>query len=661
MSVESTILDLEQYDLTPDQAAKLAEIKRLAAENGYINPGAQPNVRRESLVQGQATAKTFADQASDFIAHDIPDIGAATAGGMAAASRVGALPLPGILKPLAMGAAGIAGATSGLLTTRGARTILDQGKPLSLDQLFDETRRSGIEAVSGEVLGAGARLLGHGYGAGKRMLLAGRPATTEELQTVESAKGMGVHLRPADVTKSPAALRTEQTLRSTQAGADIFKKRDLLNQENFSRAYHDELDDVVASRIDPQERGTMLKDLIENRAIPEYQEMARRQYDQIRQVTNGQKLVYPKESFELAKELAGSVTAETNPKAHGLIKKVMEQIGQPGPPTGLTVTGLPMPGKKLENVLEVDIKSRRPDRPRPLDFMEAHELRSMLGEVGATGETLPKKAQGIANRLWQVLGLEMEQGALKFRQQTGIPVDRLARQADDFVKVEGHALFDDNVIARMLKANPEDVVRETLKPNGLTEVQRVTDALSRIKDEPGLNQYRRGVLEELWSRGVVKTGVNRGQFSGTQFADEATKLGEPTLKAALGPHYGLFKKFYEVAADMDPKAATGIGMSLLDKGVLISAPLAGVGGSIMQQSAYPLVGAVGAVGSWLISTKHIAKMLNDPKKAGELLRVAKTTPGTEAWTRAVGQLLTQETGERVFPRELNAGTLQPAP
>jgi hypothetical protein len=747
MGFQEIIDELDQYDLTPEQSRKLAQVRTLAQQRGLIiDPTLTENQKNESISQSPPPAKTFNEMATEFMTHDVPEIGAATAGGIYGASQAARLPLPGLLKPLAIGAGGILGATTGLLGVRGATKSLEQGRPLSLDQLLQEGQRAGLETTAGEALGMGGRILGKGYQLGKQHLLAGRAALPEELKMFQDAKSLGVHLTPADVTMQPSALRTEQTLRGTQAGSDIFRRRGLLNQENFTRVYEHDLLDTVASKVTPQERGQLIKDVLEGRAIPEYQEMARRGFDELRQITGGKKTVMPKESFALAQELAGSVTAETNPKAAGIVKKVMDQLGQPGlvtgmnvakhiettpgqeittglkvfskskiqqPPltTGLTVkervgnvsemdqaiedvggpkaeppllglkvkkrsdepqadivTGLGVhkrtqPGPETEQLggLTVTNVSHAPDIPRPLDFMEAHSVRSMLGEMGATGETLPKKAQGIANRLWQVLGLEMEQGAMKFQQQTGIPLSRKWRQADDVVKEQGHALFDANVIAKMLKANPEDVVKETLKKDGLTEVQTVVRALGRIQDEPGLEQYRRGVLEELWNRGVLKAGARREEISGAAFADAASGIGHDVIKAALGPVYPRYQKFLEVAAHMESRSASGMGMSLVDKGLLITAPLAGVGGSIMSGSPYPLIAAAGAMGTWLIGTHHFSRSLNNPQKAEQLLRVMKASPNTQAWTRAVGQFVSIEGNRFINPSSMSMPQLQPAP
>lgn len=714
-----------------------------------LDPTRTPNPKRESIQQGYPQPQTFAEGVTRFATEDVPEIGAATVGGMKGAELASKIPAPPALRPLVTGVGGVLGATSGLMSAREGRKVLTRGALPSADEAIADTQRALGETVVGEGLGVGLRLLGKGYQRGKQYVLAGRPATSSELQTFESAKDMGVHLRPADVTASPAALRTEQTLRTTQAGSDIFRGRDILNQETFSKAYERDLLDTVATKTTPQERGQLIQHVIEGRAIPEYQEMARRGFDELRTITQGEKLVVPKESFALAQELAASVTADTNPKARGIVARVLEQIGQPGTATGMKVTrreitvpgesrltglnvretssikqaplttGLSVKGKygqvsevdqAIEDLggkaaeppllglqvktrsdapqpsvttglkvspryetgpgtqkltgLSAEVTSRAPSVPRPLDFMEAHDIRSMLGELGATGETLPKKAQGIANRLWQTLGLEMEQGAITFQQKTGIPLARKWRQADDLVKDQGHALFDANVISKMVKANPEDVVRETLKKDGLTEVQTVVKALERIKDEPGLEQYRRGVLEQLWKEGTVERGMKRGEFSGTQFADAAQKYGEDVLKTALGPVYTRYQKFLDVARHMDPKAASGLGMSLIDKGVLLTAPLAGIGGSVMAGSPYPIVAAAGGMATWLITTHHFSKILNDPKKAGQLLRVAKTSPGTQGWTRAVGELLSVETGERAVAPSLPPlmpTTLQPAP
>ena len=661
MALQELLDQLDGQDLSAEQYRKLHEIRQLADKRGLIlNPTAQPNVRNEQLRQARLPEKTFADSATEFLSRDVPEIGAATAGAMAGAQQAARLPLPGLLKPLSIVAGGVTGATAGLTALRSGRQSLEQGQPVSFDQLMAEGQRSGAEAAAGEGLGAGARLLGKAYRSSRQAFLSGRTGTPEELQVFNQAKDMGVHLRPADVTLSPTALRTEQYARETQAGSDLFRKRDVLNQDNFKQAFDRELSDAVASKVTPQERGALIKDLIERRAIPEYQELARRGYDQLRQVTGGEKVVLPTESFALAKELAGSVTAETNPKAAGIIQKVLGQLGQRGPTTGLNVKRISSDEGVLQG-LRVREKSETPSIARPLDFMEAHDIRSMLGELSYTGETLPGKAKGIASKLWSDLGHEMEQGALKYRDKTGIPVDKLWRQADDFAKKEGHELFDANVISKLIKANPEDVVKETFKPNGLTEVQLVVKALGRIKDEPGLEQWRRGVLEHLWEGGIVKTGVKRGEFSGSVLADEAMKYGEPTLKEALGPIYPRFKTFLSVASHMDPKGAGGFGMSLKEKGLLISAPLAGLGGSLLSGSPWPFVGAAGAMGTWLIGTHHLAKIMNDPRRTSKLLNVMQSKPGSEVWARALGQLGAIETGEKAFPRPIQSGQLQQAP
>ena len=691
MALQELLDQLDGQDLSAEQYRKLHEIRQLAEKRGLIlDPTAQPNVRKEKIQQGRRPEKTFADSATEFLSRDVPEIGAATAGGMAGAQQAARLPLPGMLKPIGIVAGGVAGATAGLTALRSGRKSLEQGRPVSLDELLAEGQRSGAEAAVGESLGVGARLLGKGYQSGRRAFLSGRTGTPEELQVFNQAKDMGVHLRPADVTLSPTALRTEQYARETQAGSDLFRKRDILNQDNFKQAFDRELSDTVASKVTPQERGALVKDLIEGRAIPEFQELARRGYDHLRQITGGEKVVLPTQSLALAQDLAGSISAKANRKNYAIAEEILDALGQRGATTGLVIKRVETEGRpalmipnptftpgepfsvrpaipsqlhKLEvrQNMEQGNVSEGQVLAKPLDFMEAHAIRSRLGELSATGETLPGPAQEVATQLWKALGHEMEQGALKYRDKTGIPVDKLWRQADDLVKKEGHELFDANVISKLLKANPEDVVKETFKPNGLTEVQLVVKALGRIKDEPGLEQWRRGVLEHLWEGGIVKTGVKRGEFSGSVLADEAMKYGEPTLKEALGPIYPRFKTFLNVASHMDPKGAGGFGMSLKEKGLLISAPLAGLGGSLLSGSPWPFVGAAGAMGTWLIGTHHLAKIMNDPRQASKLLNVMQSKPGSEVWTRALGQLGGIEAGEKAFPRPIQSGQLQQAP
>jgi len=720
MAFEETLAELEGLDLTEDQYRKLQEVKRLAQEKGYlksINPAAQPNPRNEQIRQ------TPAPPSMDFLTQDLPDIGAATAGGMAGAQYAAKLPLPGILKPIGVGIGGVIGATGGLTALRGARTSIDQGTPVSLDQIIAEAKQSGIEAGTGEAAGGALRLLGRGAKGLTRMALAGRKGTPDELKTFSSALDKGVSLRPADVTGSSGAMRIEQSLRQTQGGSDIFKKRDMLNQKNFEQAYNTELADTVASRMDSQERGQLIRDVIQHRVIPEYQEMARKQASKLTDITGNKPIIYPDQTFQVARELLDSIRADANPRLRGVAKKIMEMVSQPGMQTGLKVrratetlpgssrltglstkvtssvpgevpttglkvatkrgqispedqaledlggkqamapleglkitkmsegastdipTGLKVapryeeiPGKDVLAGLKAEVTSRLPDRPKHLTFAEAHEVRSLLGELGQYGEALPGKAAGQAREMRRILGLEMEQGALKFQQSTGVPLVPAWKRLDQLVREEGHELFDANVITKTLKATPEDVVRETFKPGNLTEVQQIIKALKRTDDPEALNQWRRGVLEHLWSGGTLKTGARRGEFSGSALADEIAKYDPKVVKAALGDAYPKFAEFLAVASRMDPKSSTGMGMGLIDKGLLFAAPVAGITGALLHQDMWPMVGAGVAGASYLIGTRQLAKMLNNPKSSEKLLQAMRAKPGTEVWSRALAQL-----------------------
>ena len=151
MAFQEMLDELEQEDLSADQYRKLHEIRQLAEKRGLIlNPNAQPNARREQLQQGRKPETTFADSATEFLSRDVPEIGAATAGGMAGAQQAARLPLPGMLKPIGIAAGGAIGATTGLTALRSGRQSFEQGSPVSFDQLMAEGQRSGTESAMGE-------------------------------------------------------------------------------------------------------------------------------------------------------------------------------------------------------------------------------------------------------------------------------------------------------------------------------------------------------------------------------------------------------------------------------------------------------------------------------------------------------------------------------
>lgn len=701
-------------------------------ETALPNPVPIPNPKQEILRQAPESPPSWRQglsQTIEPVLHYGPEIAGGVYGGMRGAAGGAAIaPFLGPLAPAAPIIGGLAGAvlggTSGRLAGRGMTSALGIQPPPAADEVIQEVRHAVPENLAGEGLGQllrGGVVLG---GMAKRRFLRGADPTPAQLATFDEAAQHGITIRPADLTEGVAATRIERTLRGTQGGSDIFRRTDLRNRKAFEAMLTDDMAQQSAA-MSPSQRGELIQSVLEGRQIPQYQEQARRHYDELRHITAGEKVVLPKESFALVQELERSVSAQVQPKASGLIAQIKDQLGQPGPVTGLSVTkrstelpgaeyltglnvrqtsriepppmvtgltvkgryGTPSaeaqaiedlggkeaekpllglqvrrkseqelpdlttglkvsphyeraPGETKVTGLSVDTQSRAPLRPRPLDFSEAHAIRSLLGELGATGETLPGRTQGIANTLWKMLGHEMEQGALTFQQKTGVPLLEKWRAADRFVKKEGHEVFDSAVIKGLLKANPEDVVRSTLKENGITEAHRVAQALR--SDPEALGVYRAGVTQELMRRAV---NPQTGELTGQAFFKQANVIGEDALKAVYGDRWPTMQKFLRIAKDVDPRSASGQGISLVDMGLLVWVPASSIAGAVASGSPYPVVGSLAGATAWLIGTRHLAKILNDPKRSGHLLRAMSVKPGTEGYVRAAGQLLATTAGE----------------
>jgi hypothetical protein len=721
-------------DTGESAADKAKRIQKAAStmETALPNSPPVPNQRNEVFRQAPREVPSWRQTANDIIepmVHYGPEIVGATMGGMRGAQLGTAIaPFLGPLAPVGPILGGIAGSaiggTGGRVAGRGLAGTTGIMPLPSADETIREMQEAVPENLAGEGIGQILRGGAHLAGAAKRRMLRGSAPTPAQMQTFQEAGEHGITIRPADLTENPAASRVERMIRGTQGGSDIFRRTDMRNREALRTMLTEDMASQSAT-MSPAQRGEMIQSVLEGRQIPQYQEMARRNYDELRHITAGEKVVIPNESFALSQELARSLTADTNPKASGIVKQITELLSRPGQVTGLSVsrkstelpgverltginvrqtskiepppltTGLTVKGKygeispeaqaiedlggnaaeapliglqvrrksdqilpdittgmkisrKYETLpgetkltgLSVDTQSRAPVRPKPLDFSEAHQIRSMLGELGSTGETLPGKTQGIANNLWKMLGHEMEQGAITFQNKTGVPLLQKWKAADQFVKEEGHAVFDSAVIKGLLKANPEDVVRSTLKENGITEAQRVVKSLQ--SDPEALGIYRAGVTQELMRRA---TNPQTGELTGQAFFKQANMIGEEALKEIYGQRWPTVQKFLNIAKDMDPRTAAGQSMNLVDTGMLVWIPITSSLGAISSGSPYPIVASAGGAAAWLIGTHHIAKILNDPKKSGQLLRAMSLKPGTEGYLRAAGQLISTTVGE----------------
>ena len=634
---------LEKFDA--DRAAEQSRLEEIMGTMGMpgletgINPQGRQDPPRHFLQQGPLPSTA----AQDILGALYEGVGTAAAAGEGAAlgARTG-LQVMGPRGALVGGLLGaVTGATGGgaasRVSRRGVEQALGLASPPKADDVIADVRSGALEGLMGE---AGAQVgLGVMKGArtGLHRLLAGTP-TAEQMGYVEQAAQQGILLRPAAVTQAEGAQLIERSLRRTLVGRSRFKKVDLENDQRFQEAVESYADTLFGAARSPQETGALIQAAIKDEEIPQWRLVTRGLYKRLGEQTNYEPIVSTADLYPKVRKLAAGLDETLHPQAKALANKVEQEMGEAGPTTGLTVRRAEGEEGTLQG-LKVRQKSEAPQKARPLNFMEAHDLRSFLLDIRRTGEALPDHAQALAGQLAHDLDTAMAQASLRYAERTGKPIYNDWRIANESTKI-GHEIFDSAVIRQALSRNPEDVVAVAFKKDALTETQRIRQVLQNHPE--AWSAYQRASLEHLFKNAQAEGGG----ISGHLFAAQADKVGPAVLKETFGDQYQHLKNFLEIGKRMDVRQTKGEGPGLLwtELGMYLSVPSAAVGGVLASGSVWPLVGATATLTTYLWTTRHLSEMLNNKQTATALLQLMDTKPGTQAFTRFANQLASRYAG-----------------
>lgn len=588
------------------------------------------------------------------------DIGAMMAGGARGAASGSRLGAP--LGPWGAAAGGLVGGVLGAgmggAASRSAgltaSEIAGLREPTSVEEKLAAIKRGAEEGAIGEIGGQALIHGGKAVGAGVRRLLGGK-ATPEQLQLMQEAGQMGVQLRPAEVTENPVSMLLERSLRRTLGGQNTFRKVDFANDENFKMAVDTFAEREWGKAIEAHEVEDLVKRTIEGQVIPEGRQVVRGLYNHLKTATDGKFVVDPTDIFESVKLMKAAVDKDLHPKTYALLNLVEKQISEKGPITGLVVKRGDIPGSTSlkgsipggmtgSPQLRITEKSEGRAVPRPLDFLEAHDIRSHLLDIRRQGELLPDLVHNKASATAQMIDEAMGKAALTYDAATGKGIAQQWRAANQASK-DMHELASASIIQRAVRDDPRNLYKSLLGKGSVRQVQQLEQALQNYPDV--WKQVQHGAFEELLNR-ASKNGTV--PINGTQFANSINALDAATMKSLFGQQTPQVRKFAAIASRMDNRAlrgdTQGPGLLWSDIGMLASIP-AGLTGAAMQMSVWPAVATGAGVATYMLSARRLAGMLNHPDKA-RILVGAMDAAEQKKWavfSRLMSDLGTLELGE----------------
>ena len=318
--------------------------------------------------------------------------------------------------------------------------------------------------------------------------------------------------------------------------------------------------------------------------------------------------------------------------------------------------------------LRVETSSEGTARPKAMDFMEAHDLRSLLLDIGRVEHGLPDRVAGRAQHLASLVDNAMESAAKKYDQTTGKTLYNDWRVANASTKA-GHELFDSAVIRRTLNATPEDVAKVGFAKNAQTETDIILRAIRNDKD--ALNTYRRASLEQL-----LRQAGSKGYLDGQQLWTAAygkNGVGEEVMAKTFGEgHADALKKMFDVGRRMNvstlptnagnPSQTGRTLVNWFEQAMIIRVPLV-TAKNLMQAD---VKGAVAEgineltnAGAYILSIKELSNLLNSTEGLRLLtkgLSMDKDFTKTAAGIRLVINLLSIAGGHAMQPHQATPPT-----
>jgi hypothetical protein len=558
----------------------------------------------------------------------------------------------GILAGSPLGPYGAAGGAA--LGYAGGGAISDLVEQIARERegpksITDAIKRTGEHLYEGAWAEAGGRVINSALLGAKefvrstiRGLIAGqvKPISQEQQLIVDTAKQMGLSLRPSEVTGRDAAAKLEGFARRSIIGSKHFQKFDEENAKYLVQFYDEFAERSWGAHQSQQELGRLIQDAVKGRVIPDTQAVNKGLFQALARDTKDAPIVSSSDILPRARELQNAFPIDLFPKSHSIAARIAEIVSQPGPTTGLKVSKgeavSGMEGRRPQ--LNVKTLSDAPRQSRDMNFMEAHDARSLLLELTRTGEVLSSRERNVAGNLAASLDRAMEAGAKKFDQINGTSVYKDWRAANESIKIS-HELFDSAIIKKALSATPEDVASIAFSKNAITETDRVMQAIGQ--DSIAKNAYRQSAFKELLRRSSHDGILDPSAMAKNAYGKSG--VGEEVMNKTFGELAPQMRQFLTAASKMNittamPNTKTGqTGSPWIEQGMLISAVTA----PVTAAAGSPGVAALqlAGTGAYYISMNQFAKLVNSPRGLNLLTRAIELKPKTREGARVGGLLL----------------------
>jgi hypothetical protein len=472
--------------------------------------------------------------------------------------------------------------------------------------------RGAEEGAVGEL---GGRVLETGF-KGAAKLIAGNKISPEAATDLAAAEKRGIQLRPAEVSESTPAAMLEQTARRSIVSGNKFDLTDAKNATALKSWTEDLAKQHFGGLKSPAEVGETVKQVLRGESIPALKAQQQSMY----QILDKIKDVRPVESQALLDQLLTLKTkAGASPQAQKAIDMALNIVAT----------------KSVQNGKLV---------PKGMTFSEAHELRSVLNEVGRDhteifSDRLGAVAKQIANG---PLFDSMEAAA----RRSGPETFTRWRAADQFTK-DLHGLLDTSAIRQALNASPEDVVGATFKGNQVTETKKVLNALMGAENpKEAVSTYRSGAMSQLLQQASAD-----GAFDPARLVAASKKYSPELLEATFGKKFMAdFDELIHVAKRLNRSAKPNVAgnPSQTARGAQNATELM-LAGSAATGALMGAPGGLISLGAVALSMNQMARVMNSPGGIQMLKRGLLIKPETAEAAKLVPRIMAIALGETLLP------------
>ncbi|MGL5937032.1 MAG: hypothetical protein ACRCZI_15580 [Cetobacterium sp.] len=508
---------------------------------------------------------------------------------------------------------GVAGASGAGATAAGTRAAVNQALGREDKSVAEAAKAGAIEGAMGEL---GGRAIESGLKAGAK-LVAGSKLDQKAEQDLALAEKHGVQLRPAEVSESSPAAMLEQYTRRSLVSGNKFNALDEKNAGAIKGWVEQLAKDHFAGLQAPGTVGKAVQDIIQGETIPALKTQQRKMYE----VLDSIKSIKPVESQGLLDQLL-SLKAQVNPKLAPQASNIIDTA--------------------LDTISKVSDKGARV--PKGITFSEAHDLRSVLNQIGRDHtEVLSDKVGGIAKSIANGPLLDAMETTAR---RSGPEVYTRWKLADQFTK-DMHGLLDHAAISQAMKKSPEDVVGATFRGNQVTETKKVLNALTASENPvQAVRSYRSAAMQQILTQASVDGAFDPARLVATS-KKYSPELMETTFgKKFMADYQDLLSVAQRVNRSRKPSVAGNPSETARGAQTMVEA------GAAVSAGTAAFMGAPGgliSVGVAVLSIDQLARVMNSPKGIAILKRGILTKPGTTEATKLVPRIMSVALGETLMP------------